>query len=328
LAYEFRIGKWTSARSIPTFIRKRSEFEHAMSLLKRLSRNLATFGAIAVTACAAPAAQPKAAGPAMWMVADSDTTIYLFGTIHLLPKGTQWRSPAFDQAAAGADTLVVETVVDESNPAETMGELFKLAMSPGLPPLGDRVPSDKKAALQTAIAKSGIPPQVLDKMETWAAAFLLLGVQFKELGLDPGSGVESTLRKQFADGGKSVDQLETNAEQLGFFDKLSENSQRMFLVAVLDDSAAMKDQFGGMLKAWSNGDVKGIAESFNAELADAVELKDALLVRRNANWARWVRGRLAKPGTVMVAVGAGHLAGDQSVVSFLQQDGLKVTRVQ
>jgi uncharacterized protein YbaP (TraB family) len=299
-----------------------------MSLLKRFGRKLAAFSAIAATACAAPAAEPKAASPAMWKVADSDTTIYLFGTIHLLPKNTKWRSPAFDKAAAGSDSLVVETVVDESNPMATMSELFKLAMSPGLPPLSARVPTDKKAALDTVIGKSGIPPQVLDKMETWAAAFLLLGVQFKDLGLDPGSGVETVLRKQFADGGKPIDQLETNAEQLGFFDRLSEDSQRKFLLAVLDDSSEAKGQFDGMLAAWSRGDVKAIGESFNAELSDAAELKDALLVRRNANWTHWVRSRLDKPGTVMVAVGAGHLAGDQSVVTMLQKDGIKVTRVQ
>lgn len=299
-----------------------------MSLLKRFGRMLAAFGAIAATACAAPAAEPRTGAPAMWKVADRDTTIYLFGTIHLLPKGTQWRSTAFDKAAAGSDMLVVETVIDEAHPEATMGELFKLAISPNLPPLSARVPADKKVALDSAVAKSGIPVQALDKMETWAAAFLLLSVQFKDLGLDPGSGVESALRKQFADGGKPVDQLETNAEQLGFFDKLSEEAQRKFLIGVIEDAASMKDEFGGMLSAWTRGDVKGIAKSFNADLGDAAELKDALLVRRNANWARWVQGRLARPGTVMVAVGAGHLAGDQSVVSFLQQDGIKVTRVQ
>jgi len=299
-----------------------------MSLLKRLGRKLAAVSAIAATACAAPAAEPRAARPAMWKVADADTTIYLFGTIHLLPQGTRWRSPAFDKAAAGADTLVVETVIDEGNPAATMGELFKLAVSPGLPPLAARVPADRKAALATAVAKSGIPPQVLDKMETWAAAFMLLSVQFKDLGLDPGSGVESSLRKQFVAGGKPVGQLETNAEQLGFFDRLSEDAQRKFLVAVLDDAASMKGQFDGMLRAWTSGDVKAIAQSFNADLSDAAELRDALLTRRNANWAQWVRGRLDKPGTVLVAVGAGHLAGDQSVVSFLQKDGIKVTRIQ
>ena len=300
-----------------------------MSLLKRFGRRLAAISAIAATACAAaPAAEPKPASPALWQVADEDTTIYLFGTIHLLPKETKWRSPAFDKAAAGSDTLVVETVIDEANPAATIGELMKLAISPGLPPLADRVPADKRDALVTAVAKSGVPAQMYDKLETWAAAFMLLGVQFQGLGLDSASGVENVLKKQFKAGGKSIDQLETNAEQLGFFDRLSEESQRNFLVSVLDDPSAMKDQFGGMLEAWTRGDVKAIGDSFNRDLAKAPELKDALLVKRNANWAKWVKGRLDQPGTVMVAVGAGHLAGEQSVQAMLEQQGVKVTRVQ
>ena len=175
-----------------------------MTLFKRFGRRLAAFGAIAATACAtAPAAEPKAASPAMWKVADADTTIYLFGTIHLLPPNMQWRSATFDEAAAGSDTLVIETDIDESNPTATIGELFKLAISPGLPPIAERVKPERRAALATAIAKSGIPVAALDKMETWAAAFLLLGVQFKDLGLSPGSGVESVLKKQFVAGGKS-----------------------------------------------------------------------------------------------------------------------------
>jgi uncharacterized protein YbaP (TraB family) len=264
----------------------------------------------------------------MWKVADHDTTIYLFGTIHLLPKDTKWRSSAFDTAAAGADTLVVETVIDESNPAATMSELLQLAVSEGLPPLADRVPPEKKAALQAAVAKSGIPAPMFDKLETWAAAFMLLGVQFKELGLDPGSGVESALKRQFEDSKKAIGQLETNAEQLGFFDRLSEDAQRKFLVAMLDSAGNMSSEFKGMLDAWTRGDVKAIAKSFNSDLSDAAELRDALLTRRNSNWANWVKGRLDQPGTVLVAVGAGHLAGEQSVQSMLENRGVKVTRVQ
>ncbi|MCL6697899.1 TraB/GumN family protein [Sphingomonas sp. NSE70-1] len=300
-----------------------------MSLLKRFGRRLLAVSAVAATACsAAPATEAKAANPALWKVADHDTTIYLFGTIHLLPKNTNWRSSAFDKAAAGADTLVVETVIDESNPAATMNELLQLAVSPGLPPLAQRVPADKRPALQELIAKSGIPAPMFDRLETWAAAFMLLGVQFKELGLDPGSGVESALKKQFTDGKKTIGQLETNAEQLGFFDRLSEEAQRKFLVAMLDGGGDMNTEFKGMLDAWTRGDVKGIAKSFNSDLSDAAELRDALLTQRNANWAKWVKGRLDQPGTVLVAVGAGHLAGEQSVQTMLEKQGVKVTRVQ
>jgi uncharacterized protein YbaP (TraB family) len=37
---------------------------------------------------------------------------------------------------------------------------------------------------------------------------------------------------------------------------------------------------------------------------------------------------MAEPGTVMVAVGAGHLAGSDSVQDFLMKRGLTVSRVQ
>ena len=300
-----------------------------MNLLKRWSHRLAALGAIAATACVPTTTTvPQTARPALWKVADADTTIYLFGTIHLLPPGTQWRGAAFDAAALTADTLVLETLIDDKNPAATLGELFKMAVSPGLPPLAERVRPERRKALGTAIAASGVPAEAFDKLETWAAAFLLLGTQFKEIGLNSGSGVETALKQQFEASKKPIGQLETNAEQFGFFDTLPEASQRKFLDGVLDDPSATKEQVATMLAAWSKGDVAGMAKSFNDELDDSPELLDALLLRRNANWARWVRARLDQPGTVLVAVGAGHLAGDRSVLGLLEQQGLKVTRVQ
>jgi uncharacterized protein YbaP (TraB family) len=90
----------------------------------------------------------------------------------------------------------------------------------------------------------------------------------------------------------------------------------------------MKKELDGMVSAWSSGDVKAISRTFNDELKGSQDLKTNLLVRRNANWAKWVKGRLDQPGTVLVAVGAGHLAGEQSVQTMLEQQGVNVTRVQ
>jgi uncharacterized protein YbaP (TraB family) len=298
-----------------------------MSLLKRFGRRLAAISAVAATACgAAPAAEPVAAKPALWKVADKDTTIYLFGTVHLLPKGTRWRSPAFDHAVAASDTLVVETIVDEKNPEPVRDALRTLAVSPNLPPIVDRVSPEKRAALMDVIRISGIPIEIYDKFETWADGYLLLLTQLGRLGLDP--GVESAIKTQFTDAGKPIGQLETVTEQLGFFDSLPEEAQRKFVEEVLEDPAAMKKELDGMVSAWSSGDVKAISRTFNDELKGSQDLKTNLLVRRNANWAKWVKGRLDQPGTVLVAVGAGHLAGDQSVQTMLEQQGVNVTRVQ
>jgi uncharacterized protein YbaP (TraB family) len=292
-----------------------------------IAKGLAALGLAA--AGSAPARVPSEPKPALWKVADGDTTVYLFGTIHLLPEGTRWVSPVFERAAEESQGLVVETIVDTANPAPFAATMMRLATStPGLPPVLDRVPKDKRAALATAIARSRIAPAALDKMETWAVALALLGPQFGAMDLRQEEGVEMKLRARFAAAGKPIGQLETNEEQLRFFDALPESAQRALLLGTLESPAAVSNQFGGMLSAWGRGDVAAIARSFNAEMAGSPAMADLLLKQRNANWSRWIEGRMGQPGTVMVAVGAGHLAGADSVQSMLQKRGLKVTRVQ
>src|SRR5215210_8310351 len=119
-----------------------------------ISRAITALGLSLALACPAAA---RTARPALWAVSDADTTIYLFGTIHLLPEKYDWRSERIDQAVAGSQQLVVETIVDDKDPSKLMAALSSLAFSPGLPPIGERVPPAKRATLETAIAKSGIP---------------------------------------------------------------------------------------------------------------------------------------------------------------------------
>lgn len=295
-----------------------------MTLFKRL---FAPFAALVALASPAAAKAPQAR-PALWEVSDADTAIYLFGTIHLLPEQYRWRSPKFDEALNGSNELVVETIVDEKNPAKMMAALTSLAFSPNLPPLSQRVPPAKRALLAAAVKKSGLPPQAFDRMETWAAAFMLLGIQFRELGLKGGEGVETVLRSDFTAKGKPIGELETNAEQLGFFDKLPEDAQRQLLEGAIETSDSAQKDLNAMLASWVKGDVKAIAKAFNRDLASSPALSDALIKRRNANWNRWIQQRMDKPGTVFIAVGAGHLAGPSSVIELLQRDGYKVRRVQ
>ena len=299
-----------------------------MRIWDKVRNGLAALGAAVLAAGVAAPADAKQARPAMWMVSDRDTEIYLFGTVHLLPPGTQWRTRKFDKAANDAGTLVVETIIDEKNPQAFAAELARLSVRPGQPPILDRVRPEKRAALQAVITKSGIPVTALNNMETWAAAFALLQLQFKELGVSGGDGVENTLRKTFAAANKPVDQLETNAQQLGFFDGLPEAAQRELLEGAVESPAVAKRQFDAMLAAWMSGDVEAIGRTFNSELKSSPELKDALLKRRNENWSHWLHSRLAQPGTVLVAVGAGHLAGSDSVVEMLKKRGLRVRRIQ
>jgi len=165
-------------------------------------------------------------------------------------------------------------------------------------------------------------------METWLAAFELLGVRFMEMGLKGEQGPEQALRTEFEAAKKPIGQLETNTEQLGFFDRLPEKAQRQLLEGAIDGPKSMNDDFAKMVASWSRGDVKAIAVTFNRDLSSSPELMNSLIKQRNANWSRWIEDRMTKPGSVFVAVGAGHLAGPSSVISLLQRDGYKVRRIQ
>ncbi|MEO6247356.1 MAG: TraB/GumN family protein [Sphingomicrobium sp.] len=291
-------------------------------------RVLGLLGVAAAATSTTADARPPAVRPAMWQVSDADTNIYLFGTFHLLPPGYRWETPAITDAVSKSGQLYVETLIDDKHPEKLAAELGQVGFAENLPPLANRVDPALRPQLATAIKASGIPATYFDKMKTWAAAFTLVGTQFRSLGLKGEAGVEPALRKEFEGAGKPVGQLETNSEQLGFFNTLSVGAQRAFLEGAISEPDKVRGEFADMLSSWGRGDVAGIARSFNADLADSPELKAALLSRRNANWSRWIEQRMQQPGTVMVAVGAGHLAGDESVINLLQSQGYKVTRVQ
>ncbi|HEX8526798.1 TraB/GumN family protein [Allosphingosinicella sp.] len=301
---------------------------------KGWTKLLAAFAGLALTACATQPAEtaPAAAAsgemrPALWRLSDPDTNIYLFGTIHTLPEGVDWRTPAIEAAIAASDELVTEIVIPD-DPMAAMGTMMRLGMGQGLPPILERVPAGKREALSAAIASSGLPAAIFDRMKTWTAAVTLAAIAFQRAGLDPERGVERSLAATFRQRQKPWSGLETMDEQLGFFDSLPEAEQRTFLVGVLESPEEIRREFDGMLASWTSGDIAAIARTFDDEAKMSANLRETLLVRRNSRWAEWLQRRLDRPGTVFVAVGAGHLAGRDSVQDMLQRRGLRAERVQ
>ena len=289
---------------------------------------LALLAALPLAGAAAPPAPPPMARPALWRVADADTTIYLFGTFHALPPGYAWEDATLRQAFGKADRLVIETIVGDPR---AMGALLFRLGTPASPPppLLERVPPGRRAELEALIKRSGLPMKMLDGLETWAAAFLLVQPMMADLGVTGAEGVEETLKAEFAANRRPVGELETVEQQLGYIDGLDEADQRAFLESFIEQTADMRAEFAAMLAAWARGDERAIADTFDKELKESPGLREALLVRRNAVWADTIKARLDDtPGTILVAVGAGHLAGPDSVQEMLARHGVEVTRVQ
>ena len=276
----------------------------------------------------AESARGHAVQPALWRLQKGASTIYLFGTIHALPPHFEWETPEIQSVVNGADRLVLEAVIDQ-DPTKSAAALFRVGMAPGpVPPLADRINPKYRDALVALEKKSAIPTETLDKMKTWAAGMVLFGTTVQKLGVSSADGVEEHLKAQFRAAGKPIEGLETLDQQLGFFDTMTEPQQREFLEGVADQDADDVADFGKMLGAWAHGNEPGIAASFDKDMKKSDALRTVLIARRNAHWADALVARLSVPGTQLVAVGAGHLVGLDSVQAMLAKLGYKATRVE
>ncbi|WP_447763295.1 TraB/GumN family protein [Sphingopyxis panaciterrae] len=282
--------------------------------------------ASAAEPAAATAAVTTDADPALWVVKDDDTTIYLFGTVHVLKPGLSWFDEAVKQAFDKSDQLMLEIVLPEDQAAMAQ-KMIPLAIDQTGKTLSSRLSPDELKAYQAAMTSVGIPPAQFDMFEPWFAAMTLSIAPLAKLGYDPEQGAEKTLTAQAKAADKPVSGLETIEEQLGFFDGLPEKEQLVFLNATVKDIDQLGPTLDKMVVSWSKGDPEALAVLMNDSMEATPELAKTLLFDRNARWADTLKARMDQPGTVFVAVGAGHLAGKHSVQDYLKERGLTAERV-
>ena len=250
----------------------------------------------------------------------------LLGTLHALPDGVDWLNGRIAEVADRADELVLEIPPDEDRDAQGRAFVRLAARAPD--PIEDRVPADLRDELRAAATAAGQPLSALSHMDDWAVAVLLSGASVSRAGMSRENGVEERLTERFRARGRPIGGLETAQRQFALFDALPAAAQRSYLLDMLRDDEGGQDPLPQAVRDWAHGDADALGRLVNAELGSNPALRDAILVRRNANWAAWIERRLARPGTVLLAVGAGHLAGSQSVQAMLAAHGLTVRRIQ
>lgn len=284
---------------------------------------------------AAPAAVIRPQGephPAIWLLSDADTRIYLFGTVHVLHPQLHWRSPAFDRVAREAQELVLELSDQEMSPANVAAYSL-MRMTKSVPVL-QRVSAGRRAGLARMMRELQIPAGSLDNIQTWAVA-VILGVAQMAHEYAPGqtsaaqaaeatTGVEDTLTAEFRANGRPISGVETATDQISAFRGMPLAVQQAMLDEAVDSYTSGEDAGDPDEHDWISGNLDGIA----AEMETLPPpLFEALITRRNRNFADWLAHRLERPGTVLFAIGAGHLAGRVSVQSMLESRGLHVQRI-
>ncbi len=264
-------------------------------------------------------------GPALWSVSDEDTTIYLFGTVHALPKELEWYDGVISKALTSSDTIVTEIDMGPNTEAAIQQLVVSKALLPAGTTLRSLLSEEQTTVYEASLAKLGAPAAAFDQVEPWFAGITLATLPLIQQGYSPDAGVENVLLEKAGD--KKTEALETIEFQFGIFDGLPQASQIEFLMEAAEGVDEVKPFLDKMVAEWVAGDADGLAELMNEGLSDP-ELAEQLLYARNRNWADWIESRMETPGTLFIAVGAGHLAGEKSVQDYLEERGIISARIQ
>ena len=275
---------------------------------------------------AAPAAAPLPdADPALWVVRDEDTTIYLFGTFHMLDR-RPWFNDEVRAAFDASGELVLEATQPE-NPASTGMLVAQFAIDSQRRLLSQRLTPQDNERLGRALANVGLGPLAAQPVDPWYASITVTVAAVQRLDLLGANGAETALSAAARERNMPIGQLESFEWQLRLLDGIPEELQLYMLRSTLDELARLPQIIGPALDAWSSGDVERLDAVLSDPTSDNPELRRIFLGERNRTWAAWIRERLARPGTVFIAVGAGHLAGRDSVQAVLAESGLRAERV-
>ncbi|GAA4758223.1 TraB/GumN family protein [Sphingomonas daechungensis] len=266
---------------------------------------LAALIAAAVTTTPVPPASPTPrpnVHPALWVVNDEDTIIYLFGTFHALDGKSEWFNDEVRTAFSGSEELVLETIVPDS--------------------LKKRVPQRP--------APQGVGMQTVGPF-AGSASFLSTSKMVMSAGRSQGMstdhGADAILREAADDAGMPVKGLETFDFQLGMFGKMPGAKPPANPTEAARTKAAVAAVLAQLQSDWNRGDVEGFVPMLEQMEARSPATYKLLFNDRNNRWAFWIAKRLRQPGVVFVAVGAGHLAGKDSVQQKLSLYGIRTARV-
>jgi hypothetical protein len=288
---------------------------------------IALIAAIAASACAdaKPAAPIE---PAVFAVRDADSTIYLYGTVHVRPNGADWGGPIAHAALAASSAVWTEMEISAETDARGQQLARQLSAAPANRPLSSWLTPRENTRLSALCQRLRIDCGGLEHLQPWAASLTLTLLPIVQAGYDPQSGVDRDV-DAYADAHHLREHaFETIDEQLGFLANLSPELQHQMLLEAIDEAGEGPSELGDMTRAWERGDTSALERIVVEDMRrDYPELYRVLFIRRNAAWLPVIQHELDGSGVAFVAVGAGHLLGPDGLVAQLRSRGVRVERL-
>lgn len=283
-----------------------------------------TLAALAITLALSVGAM---AAPAIWKVSDEDSAVWLFGSIHLLPQGTEWRTETFDKLIDEADRVYFETDLGPAAQADIVALTMKRGFNFDGQLLSAQIDAKLMGKVRSAAGEFAVPVPTLLAMQPWLAASTISVSALVQAGYDPNAGVDNELTGEIPVERQGF--LETAEEQIDAIAGGSKDEQILMLEATLSEMDRLVAMIDEMKAAWLEGDIEPLADLFIAEMGAYGEgFMERLIIHRNQNWVTQIEAMLETDEAAFLVVGAGHLVGEHSVVTLLEEAGYSSERVQ
>ncbi len=283
--------------------------------------------ALAACAAFATAACAQEFDPALYVVRDADSTMYLYGTVHVRRAGADWGDADVRDALASADEVWLEIDISPEADQRAQAIAMQLGAAPPDRPLSSWLSEEENARLDALTQRLGVPRATLETMQPWLAGLTLSIIPIMQAGYNPASGVDRAIDAFAETNGKPLRAFETVEEQMGFFANLDAETQREILLEAIEEAEQGPEQIGTMTAAWERGDLDALERLVVDDTRDEYpEVYQALFVARNNAWIDVLVRELEGAGVDFVAVGAGHLLGDDGLVEQLRARGYTVDR--
>ena len=265
------------------------------------------------------------AEPALWKVTGGQGTVYLFGSVHLLPEGGFGVRGDLAEALEDVDRVCLEIDPDATDEAATAQLTLARAVDPEGRDLFELL-GDDAGRVRAKAEDAGVQLDTLAMFEPWFAGLMVSVMALQSHGYDAQHGVEQIIEAEAKKAGKAGCGLETLDGQLGMLDGLPADLQKEILMQSIDEASDIEAKIEPMVAAWRSGDERGLERSVGDDFDEYPELADALIFDRNARWAEQVDEMLGDDENVLLVVGAMHLVGDRGLPALLERRGFRVER--
>jgi hypothetical protein len=265
------------------------------------------------------------ADPAMWSVTGASNTVYLFGSVHLLPEGGFAIDGALADAYRDAEQVCFEVDSSRLDEATTTSITLARAIDPEGRNLFELLGSSADRARSTAAA-AGIDIAPFAPFEPWFAGLTISVMALQQHGYDVEHGVEQVIEAAASRDDKARCGLETLDFQLGMLDGMPADLQEELLLQSLEEASRVDEVIQPMLAAWRAGDERALVRSLEDDFEGYPQLEEQLIYARNERWAGLVGDMLEEDGDILLVVGALHLVGDRGLPALLRKRGFEVRR--